>query len=142
MEQKKIKRMLDAEEKERKRKQAEVDKETERLKKIYGTQPQPAPAPPMRPTSHHNPYPSITHQAPNPFMRPQSVPHPGPPQMRWGPPAPGPHLQVPGGYPSQSGFFSNPGPRPQQKLREKKSFFGFRRENDDSKLHKKRSSMF
>jgi hypothetical protein len=142
IEQKRIKKMLEAEEKEKKRKQVEVEKETERLKKIYGSHPQSAPVLPIRPSSNHNPYPYVSHHTPSPFVRPQSVPHPGPPQMRWGPPAPGPYLQVPGGYPSQSGFISNPGPRPQQKLREKKSFFGFLRENDQPKLHKKKSSMF
>lgn len=138
--QKKIKKMLEAEEKEKKRKQAEVDRETERLKRIYGSQS--AAALPTRPAPNHNSYPHINHQTPSPFVRPQSVPHPVPPQMRWSPPTPGPYLQVPGGYPSQSGFFSNSGPRPQQKLQEKKSFFGFRRESEPPKLHKKRSSMF
>ncbi len=141
-EQKRIKKMLEAEEKEKRRKQAEVDKETERLKRIYGSQGQLAPTLPTRPASNHNRPSQVPAQAPNPFLRPQSVPQPGPPQVRWGPPAPGPYLQVPGGYPSQSGFFGNTRPAVQPKLREKKSFFGYRRENDAPKLHKKRSSVF
>lgn len=141
-EQKRVKKMLEAEEKEKRRKQAEIEKETERLKKIYGAQGQLALTLPTRPASNYNRYPSIPLQVPNPYPRPQSVPQPRPPQMRWGVPAPGPYLQVPGGYPSQSGFFSNTGPRVQPKLREKRSFFGFRRENDAPKLHKKKSSAF
>lgn len=142
-EQKRIKKMLNAEEKEKRRKQAEVEKETERLKKIYGTQNQLPPTLPGRSTLSHNHYPQTFQQGPNPFLRPQSVPQHGQPQVRWGPPAPGPYLQVPGGYPSQSGFFGSSGPGPQQpKLREKKSFFGFRRESDSPKLHKKKSSAF
>jgi hypothetical protein len=141
-EQKRVKKMLEAEAKEKRRKQAEVDKETERLKKIYGTQNQTAPALPARPAPNQHHYPIMPQQRPPPVFRPQSDPRPGPPQMRWGPPAPGPYLQVPGGYPSQSGFFGNSVPGAQPKLREKKSFFGFKRENDSQKLHKKRSSMF
>lgn len=38
-EQKRIKKMLEAEEKERKRQEAEVKKETERLRRLFGTQP-------------------------------------------------------------------------------------------------------
>jgi hypothetical protein len=141
-EQKRIKKMLEAEEKEKKRKQAEIDKETERLKRIYGNQGQSTPTLPARPVSNNNRYPTIPFPQPNPFLRPQSVSQPGPPQVRWGPPAPGPYLQVPGGYPSQSAFFGNSGPGGQQKLREKRSFFGFRRENDAPKLLKKKSSVF
>lgn len=141
-EQKRIKKMLEAEEKGKRRKQAEVDKETERLKKIYGTQEQLRPMFPIRPASDNNYYPRMSQPPPNPLWRPQSVPQPGPPQAMWGPPAPGPYLHVPGGYPSQSGFFGNNGQWMQQKLKEKKSVFGFKREAENSKLNKKKSSMF
>ena len=142
-EQKRVKKMLEAEAKEKRRKQTEVDKETERLKKIYGVPPQTAPSLPTRPAPYQHNYPIMHQQRPAPLFRQQSVPQHGPPPMRWGPPAPGPYLQVPGGYPTQSGFFGNSGPPgAQPKLREKKSFFGFKRENESQKLHKKRSSMF
>jgi hypothetical protein len=141
-EQKRVKKMLEAEAKEKRRKQAEIDKETERLKKIYGSPQQPAPSLPLRPAPYQHNYPIPPQQRPPPLFRPQSIPQHGPPPMRWGPPPPGPYLQIPGGYPTQSGFFGNPGPGAQLKLREKKSFFGFKRENEAQKLHKKRSSMF
>ncbi len=55
-EQKRIKKMLEAEDKERRRREAEVAKETERLRKLYGTQGQDlpsagAPPPPPPPAS-------------------------------------------------------------------------------------------
>ncbi|KAF7511207.1 hypothetical protein GJ744_005104 [Endocarpon pusillum] len=142
VEQKRVKKMLEAEEKNKRRKQAEVDKETERLKKIYGTQSQTKAAIPMRPATKNNHYNNNSQQRPSAFSRPQSVPQSGQPQARWGPPAQGPYLHVPGGYPSQSGFFGNAGPGVWPKLREKKSFFGFGRERDTPKLHKKKSSAF
>jgi hypothetical protein len=145
-EQKRIKKMLEAEDKEKRRKQAEIDKETERLKKIYGNQNQLLPTLPARPASNQHPHQYAPIQAPNPYMRPQSHPQPGPQpqQLGWGQqPRPGPYLQVPGSYPSHSGFFGSPASGPQQqRLREKKSFFGFRREVDPQRLQKKKSSMF
>ncbi len=142
VEQKGVKKMLEVEEKEKRRKQAAVDKETERLRKIYGTQNQTISAIPMRPATRTNHYSNNLQQRPNPLSRPQSVPQPGQPQVGWGSPAPGPYLHVPGGYASQSGFFGNASLGVRPKLREKKSFFGFRREYDTPKLHKKKSSAF
>ncbi|KAB5570296.1 hypothetical protein GE09DRAFT_1102613 [Coniochaeta sp. 2T2.1] len=49
-EQKRIKKMLEEEDKERRRREAEVAKETERLKKLYGTQGQDLPSSPPLPS--------------------------------------------------------------------------------------------
>ncbi|KAF2734404.1 hypothetical protein EJ04DRAFT_245707 [Polyplosphaeria fusca] len=143
-EERKTRRFLEQEElarkqqeKERRRRQAEVDKETERLKKQYGDQSRLlAPAAPQQ-----------RHSAPllqGPFQRP----NPAPVQ----PPRPanqGPYLQPPGGHrptASQSSFFSNGLPKPdaQQKMK-KKSFWGLRTSSEQSStttLRKKQSSMF
>lgn len=89
---KRIERMLKEEENETRRRQAEVDKETERLKKLYGTQGQdlPSGAPPP-PQQQYQGY-----QQPPP--RPISVGPGGPPAA----------TGYGGGGPSLTGFFSRP----------------------------------
>ena len=151
--QQRTKKMLEAEEKEKKRKQAEIDKETERLKKLYGLQGQPSPGLPTRPHHHNRPsHHRVSSLTPNPHIRPQSVPQipyqplwspQGPPRPRPRPgpgPGPGSFLPVPGSYPNPNNFPIGPAPGPQPKLKEKKSFFGFKRQNDQ--IQKKRSSIF
>ncbi|KKY25257.1 hypothetical protein UCRPC4_g01896 [Phaeomoniella chlamydospora] len=176
-EQKQIKRMLEAEEKEKRRKQAEVEKETERLKRIYGDEQRKAEATLLRPNApprndggalysrHSAPNVSTTRpftpQNPSGYhqshqQQPQRVsfaPQPSfiPPQGTYQPYPGGPYLSTPD--PSTSTASS-------QKLKEKKSFFGFGgssggRERTRSgsgfedltpdgsvRLHKKKSSMF
>jgi hypothetical protein len=94
-EEKRIKKMLEVEEKERQRREAEVAKETERLRKQYGVNPVPdnfAP-PPMPPRPQANPnsrpqqfpqYLSAPHSQPSPIQRPSSVPASNP-QAQSGP---------------------------------------------------------
>lgn len=69
-----IKKMLKAEEKEARRRQAEIDKESERLKKIYGSgQDQRV----KQTKKHSSPYQSSSHSTPllqGPFPRAHSVP--------------------------------------------------------------------
>ena len=135
----KAKRIAEQEEKETRRKQAEIEKETQRLQKMYGEENRKAAAQRMQPP-HPQP----------PRVRPHSAPFQQQLQQpqQWSPrPQQGPYLQAPGapGTASASGFLS---PNVQvagsgQKLREKKSFFGFKRSVDDGgKLQKKKSSMF
>ena len=75
-EQKRIKKMLEEEEKERRRREAEVAKETERLRKKYGTDGQDLPPlPPRKPnTSANNIPPPITSPPPQHFAKPQYPP--------------------------------------------------------------------
>jgi hypothetical protein len=131
-EQREIKKMLEAEEKERRRQEAEIEKETERLRKLYGQQ---GPYPPAIP----------------PRERQQSAPS-RPPQINTSPPPLHPMSNGWGGYPngpymsgaaSQSSFL-HPGPKPDQRVKNKTSIFGFRRHSDQdtNKLSKKRSAVF
>lgn len=136
------------EEKERRRKQAEIEKETERLRKQFGDQSNLLGA--QRPNAH-----AQRHSAPHIRFQTQQ-PGPSQPQQR---PAPvpaqptftaGPYLQ-PGGHrpgASASSFFSNGLPKPQATaqapVKAKKSFWGLRSnsETNAEKLKKKKSSMF
>lgn len=129
-EEERIKKMLKQEEKERKRRDAEVAKETERLRKQYGitgqdTRSQVSFTPPMppRPQNQQRPgaftqFHSAPHSQPAPVPRPMSTPGIAPgatyyPQTdTWvsgppsGPPNQSPYLQAPAnGAASSSGFF-------------------------------------
>ncbi|RFU28856.1 hypothetical protein B7463_g7477, partial [Scytalidium lignicola] len=100
-EERRLKKMLEQEEKERRRREAEVEKETERLKKIYGVPPplpsrhpqQQAPPPSQPPRPQASPYVnqppysrteafpqyySAPHSRPPPVQRPVSTPANGP----------------------------------------------------------------
>jgi hypothetical protein len=134
-EQKQIKKMLEAEDKERRRKQAEIDKETERLQRLYGQEEQQVrPRLPPRPGRRQNH--SDQHL---PYARPHTQHdfHP----TSWGGSSQashGPYLGVPGRQAGQSGFpgaQSNDGHR----VKPKKSFFGFINDSDDKKVRRKRS---
>ncbi|CAN9137424.1 unnamed protein product [Alternaria sp. RS040] len=130
------------EEKERRRKQAEIDKETERLKKQFGDQSnllRPSP----QPQRHSAPLVQggWQNQRPSPVPRPAPVPT-QPPRMQQ---TPGIYLQTPVQHrpaASQSSFFSNGLPKPVAKA--KKSFWGLRTQSESNaeKLKKKKSSMF
>ena len=150
-EQKQIRKMLEAEEREKRRRQAEVDQETARLKRLYGQGEQMArPSLPLRPRQH--PY----HGMPNPYERPQTQPQffsqqSAFQQTAWGQPIPEnvPYVN-PAASPSHNGSFggsasastSAPASAYRPRLKPKSSFFGFKREGEDQKLHKKRSSLF
>ena len=126
---KQLRKMLEAEEKEERRQNAEVERETERLKRLYGQNKIPI-RPGTSPAGHR-----YSHPAPNQhYLQPQ-------PQAQyanaWG--GYGPYMS---GGASQSGFLSS-APQ-QQRLKNKSSIFSFRRgsEQDDSRLQKKRSAVF
>lgn len=116
-------------EKERRRRQAEVDHETERLRKQFGDQGNLLP-PSQHPQRHSVPL------AQGPYRHP-SVP--AQPQR------PGLYLQPPGPQASHSAYSSNglPIPSAQHKMK-KKSFWGLRSasESTTNTLRKKQSSMF
>lgn len=141
------------EEKERRRRQAEVDKETERLRRHFGDQrnlfPPGDTARPQQPQRYSAP---LLQQ---PFSAQQRPPVQPPRHTQ-----PGPYLQVPPGsynaqgppMTSQTSFFSSsssgrPPAQPVQSQRPpkaRKSFFGLRSASDQSTttLRKKQSSMF
>lgn len=138
------------EEKERRRKQADIDKETERLRKQFGDQSsmlgsQQQNRPQPQPQRHSAPHVQFQTQRPGP-SRPQQRPAPVPAQPVF---AAGPYLQ-PGTHrptASASSFFSNGLPKPQAgqaPMKAKKSFWGLRSnsETNAEKLKKKKSSMF
>jgi len=132
------KRQKEREEKERRRKQAEIDKETERLRKQFGDQSnllRPSQAPQGR---HSEPLIQGPWQSQRPTQAPRPAPVPAQPQ--------GPYL-APGAHrptASQSSFFSNGLPKPALQAKPKKSFWGLRTQSETSteKLKKKKSSMF
>lgn len=161
---KRVKKMLEAEDKERRRRQAEVDRETERLRKQYGDQSNMmAPRPPKRQS-----FPPLSGPAQRPQQpvrpmqnqqRPQSRPNPSGPYLQphsgavpvasqssffHGNSALRPNSSRPTA--SQSGFFHGSGSlqpaSPQTKP--KKSFFGLRgiSESSSQKLSKQKSTMF
>lgn len=120
---KRIERMLKEEEKVNRRRQAEIDKETERLKKLYGTEGQQMPSPnQQRPAAqHHNSSPPLP-----PRQQFQGY-GPPPPQAGWGGGPQPPHFAPPPPRPLSVGpgstgpwtsstlgsLFSRPPPMPQ-----------------------------
>ncbi|MCJ1351363.1 MAG: hypothetical protein MMC33_001347 [Icmadophila ericetorum] len=149
-----VKAMLEAEENASRRKQAEIDKETERLRKEYAAeaaaqqryQEQRPNLPPRINAPHRNSAPQI--QPLVQPLRPQSFqPHYFQPQ-----PFQQPYLQAPPqiGRPSSAGgYYPNPGYNqgglavPQQQVKNKTTFFGRRSHSDQSpKLQKKKSFIF
>ncbi|KAL3464974.1 hypothetical protein BJX64DRAFT_253566 [Aspergillus heterothallicus] len=135
-EERRIKKMLEEEEKARRRREAEVEKETRRLQKLYGDEekqvriqipslpPRPSLQEPSRPAPRYYDY----NQGPPPFSHGGSRPY----------------MQLPGQMSTMS--LLSP-PRPQHsanpELQNKRSsFFGLRRVSEEGKLTKKRSSMF
>lgn len=112
---KRVEKMLEAEDREARRKQAEVDKETERLKKIYAAEQQQSPPNSKPPRSQ-----STVPWAPS--LRPYGQ---------------GPENRGTSGFSSTSPPLNEGG----KKVRPKKSFFGIRSISDDSskRLAKKKS---
>ncbi|KAK5083061.1 hypothetical protein LTR05_006943 [Lithohypha guttulata] len=119
-EQKQIQKMLEEEEKERRRRQAEVDAETERLKKLYGQQDIPAIQTPQPPQHRHSAS-SVSGSAYE-----AQTGYPSGPYMASGA--------------SQSALLQPVTP----KLKQKSSIFGFRRhsDQDSNKIVKKKSSVW
>lgn len=129
-EDRRVRQMLEAEERAAREKQAQVDAETERLKRIYGGEP----APPGHPSRRHSSDPRQSMPPPLPAQ------HHYPTPTAWGSYNAGPYMS---GANAQSGFLS---PAPQnQRLKNKSSIFSFgrrRSDEDENKLTKKRSAVF
>lgn len=147
------------EEKEARRKQAEIDRETERLRRQFGDQsnllrptgpPSRHSAPLLQGQWGHAPQPQ-QQLRPSPSFRPAPVPTQPSIQIQ----APSAFMQAPYLQPgnvgnshrpaaSQSSFFSNGLQRPGLQPKVKKSFWGLRTQSETSaeKLRKKKSSMF
>ncbi|ETN40194.1 uncharacterized protein HMPREF1541_04470 [Cyphellophora europaea CBS 101466] len=128
-EERRVKQMLEAEENEARRKQAQIDEETERLKRIYGDQQRPQSHPARR-------YSSDPRQS---QPQPQPIQHHYP--AAWGSYNAGPYMS---GANAQSSFLT-PVPQQNQRLKNKSSIFSFgrrRSEEDGAKLSKKRSAVF
>ncbi|KAI9368211.1 hypothetical protein BJX61DRAFT_233786 [Aspergillus egyptiacus] len=137
-EERRTKKMLEEEEKARRKRQEEIDKETRRLQKLYGHEEK-----------------MVRTQTPSLPPRPQTQRPAQPPRPRYydynqGPPAIShggsrPYMQLPG-QASTTTLLAPPAPRPHaansQLQNKRSSFFGLRRNSDDGKLTKKRSSMF
>ena len=124
-----LRKMLEAEEKEERRRQAEIEKETERLKRMYGQ--------PTLPSGPHN-GPSGQQVVPDRRQSAGQAPqqyHP----TSWGSYNAGPYMS---GGASQSSFLSPHGQ--QQRLKNKSSIFSFRRNSDQdpNRLTRKRSAVF
>lgn len=144
---KQLRRMLEAEEKDQRRRQAEIDKETERLKRLYG-QPDLPVRPSSGPAGHRYSHPGPSQSST--YLAPQQQPN------AWG----GYSRPYMSGAASQSSFL-NPTSSNQrlnnassqsylspaasnQRLKNKSSIFSFRRNSDQDggKLSKKRSAIF
>jgi len=133
------KKQKDREEKERRRKQAEIDKETERLKKQFGDQSNLLR--PTMPQQGRHTSPLVQGQWQQPQQPQQQRPAPVPAQSH------GPYLAAPAQHrptASHSSFFSNGLPKPAPQPKPKKSFWGLRTQGEmnPEKLKKKKSSMF
>ena len=148
---KRVKAMVEAEQREAQKKQAEIDKETDRLRREYAAEQrrleQRNPRPNLPPRKNLNPRHSAPiHQQPYQAPPPQQQYQPLPPQQQ------SPYLQPPGfngsylqpyGIPGNSlgnGYYDG---RPQVKPK-RSSFFGLRSHSDDDgqRLQKKKSSVF
>jgi hypothetical protein len=170
-EERRTRKLVEAERKAQRKKEAEINQETERLKRLYGREDQQSRHQKPNSPAQRSQTPGIVVSSPNPTHharyshytspshRPQQQQQQQQQQQR-----PGPYLQAPGKHrPSQSvsslhpptqpprpqssaSFFgAGQKPQPAPQLKEKKSFFGFRKsssDNDPNKLNKKRSSMF
>ena len=150
---KRVKQMLEAEEQEARRKRAEVDKETERLRREYASdqqrQEQRIPKPYL-PRRHNSSQPNSVPLVQQPFSNFHPRQQQQQQQQQYLQPVrpTGPYLQPPGinGNPSSSSFFNGPSLRPDdgRRVRGKSSFFGLRSRSDDHgrQLKKKQSSIF
>ncbi|KIX10663.1 uncharacterized protein Z518_01747 [Rhinocladiella mackenziei CBS 650.93] len=140
-EERKTRILLENEEKEqRRRRQAEIDRETERLKQLYGQEDASArPQVPPRQQRHHSESRQSAYLQSQQGQN-QTFSYPN----AWGGyPAssgPGPYMS---GAASQSSFLSPYRP-PQPNLKQKSSIFSFRRrsDHDANKLQRKRSAVF
>lgn len=162
-EERRTRKMVEAEQNAQRKKEAEINQETERLKRLYGKEDQQSRQQKPNRQPQRTQTPGIVVSSANPAYNARYSHYTSPthsqPQLR-----PGPYVQTPGRHrPSQSAsnlhppqqpprpqstasfFGGGQKPQPTPQLKEKKSFFGFRKsssDNDPNKLSKKRSSMF
>ncbi|KAI0142805.1 hypothetical protein GGR57DRAFT_375281 [Xylariaceae sp. FL1272] len=129
-EQKRIKKMLDEEEKERKRRDAEVAKETERLRKEFGMEGQDYRPPNLPPRPSPNP---SSHAGPSrPTLHVQTLPPPTRPLSAEPRPLGGGHGSWFGGPSIGPSFFPGSQPKPGRR----------RGGSGDGKIQKKKSTFF
>ena len=152
---KRVKKMLEDEDRRRREKEMEINRETERLKKLYGKQQRQSLQQPPKPQQQSKPShgPPVTAYPPAPVQRPHSAaPSPylahnlrpsGPQQQASYPQQQNPYLNPSaGGAANASTFFSSSG-APQQQLPKKSSFWHLGRKDDSaSRLTKQRSTVF
>jgi hypothetical protein len=134
------KKQKEREDEKRRRKQADIDKETERLKKQFGDQSNLLqPGRPQNQARHSTPIIQGQWPSQRPSQPPRPSPAPTQPQVSY---LQAPYAHRPGA--SQSSFFSNGLPAPRLQPKAKKSFWGLRSQSETSaeKLKKKKSSMF
>lgn len=160
-EERRTRKLVEAEQKAQRKKAAEINQETERLKRLYGKEDQQSRQqkpnqPPRRSQTpgivvssanpayrarySHYTSPSYSQQQPGPYLQAPGIHRPTQSVSSLHPPAQPPRPQS-----SASFFGAGPKPQPAPQLKEKKSFFGFRKsssDNDPNKLNKKRSSIF
>ena len=148
---KRVQKMMQDEESQRREKQKAVDRETERLKRIYGREQRQGlqPIPPNKPPRSHGH--AVTSYPPAPVQRPHSAAaapyfahNLRPQQMQYPAPQPGPYLQPPGsGAASSSNNFGGAPSSTQQALPKKSSFWHLGKKHEDSsRLTKQRSVVF
>lgn len=140
---KRVQKLLETEKKERLRKAAEVDKETERLKKLYGPEQGGSKyMMPSIPERQGRPQQSSAPPLQTPFPRPQSFTSRPSPQNRKPQSRSQPFLSVASGV--LVGGESSSSKPDDKKLKGKKSFFGLRSVSDDDpkKLKKKPSTIW
>ncbi|TKA49857.1 hypothetical protein B0A55_12760 [Friedmanniomyces simplex] len=147
LEAKRLQKQIEEEDRQARRKHAEVDRETDRLRKKYGVQAVPQrPGPPPQSQSSSSRSSNRSHHM-------QPIPQGS--QMNLGPPQPQPrmgsnglYMQPSGGALVMSGANGNPSLLNVNKpVKPKKSFFGLRSASDDgavegSRLRKKSSAMW
>ncbi|RVX69370.1 hypothetical protein B0A52_06965 [Exophiala mesophila] len=140
-EERQTRKLLEAEEQEqRRRRRAEIDRETEHLRRIYGQEDAAAAVrPPISPRinqdgRHHS---ASSHSSyGNPHMPGPDAPY----SAAWGS-YQGPYMT---GAAAQSTFLTPGGPTQQPNLKQKSSIFSFRRRSDQdaNKLQRKKSAVF
>ena len=145
-----VQRMMQEEENRRREKQKAIDRETERLKRIYGKEQRQnlQSVPPHKPPRSHGP--AVT-SYPAPIQRPHSAaaapyiahnlrPH----QMQYPAQQPGPYLQSPGPAAASTSTIFGGGAKPAKQAVPKKSSFWHlgKKHEDSSRLTKQRSVVF
>ncbi|KAL2271469.1 hypothetical protein VTJ83DRAFT_840 [Remersonia thermophila] len=100
-EQKRIQKMIEQEEKERRRREAEVAKETERLRKLYGVEGQELPSERQKQQQQQPPQPP---RPPPPPQQPPPMLNPAPPTLPPRPVSAGPYSQRPGSSSGGHGY--------------------------------------